>query len=153
MLWLLQNCTSSNLEPVLDLRMVRGIQNSLHEIYVGILITSLYLNKLSWNFASRITVGCFFNGSNIFMEYGAESVQIFIWPKKHLSAIVKNAWYLGNITLVHKLRLDINLTQDKSRVWEEARTSWNLSLCVHQIYWPTVFICEQTFSKSVFSSI
>ena len=48
------------------------------------------------------------------MEYGAESVQIFLCLKKHLSAILKNAWYLGNIALVHKLRLDINLTQDKS---------------------------------------
>ena len=153
MIWLLQNCTNSNLEPVLDLRMVRESQNWLHEIYVGILITSFYLNRLSWNFASRITVGCSSNGPNLFMEYGAESVQIFMWLRNHLSAILKNAWYLGNIALVHKLRLDINLTQDKSRVWEEARTSWNSSLCVHQIYWPTVFVWEQTFSKSVFSSI
>ena len=43
--------------------------------------------------------------------------------KKHLSATLKNAWYLGNITLVHKLRLGINLTHDKSGVWQEARTS------------------------------
>ena len=153
MIWLLQNCTNSNLEPVLDLRMVRESQNWLHEIYVGILITSFYLNRLSWNFASRITVECSSNGPNLFMEYGAESVQIFMWLKKHISAILKNAWYLGNIALFHKLRLDINLTQDKSRVWQEARTSWNSSLCVHQIYWPTVFVREQTFSKYVFSSL
>ena len=153
MIWLLQNCTNSNLEPILDLRMVRGSQNWLHEIYVDILITSFYLNRLSWNFASRITVGCSSNGLNLFMEYGAESVQIFMWLKKYISAILKNAWYLGNIALFHKLRLDINLTQDKSWVWEEARTSWNSSLCVHQIYWPTVFVREQTFSKYVFSSL
>ena len=153
MIWLLQNCTNSNLEPVLDLRMVRGSQNWLHEIYVDILITSFYLNRLSWNFASRITVGCSSNGLNFFMEYGAESVQIFMWLKNHLSAILKNAWYLGNIALVHKLRLDINLTQDKSWVWEEARTSWNSSLCVNQICWPNVFLWEQTFCKSVFSSV
>ena len=153
MIWLLQNCTNSNLEPVLDLRKVRGSQNWLHEMYVDILITSFYLNRLGWNFASRITVGCSSNGLNLFMEYGAESVQIFMWLKNHLSAILKNAWYLGNIALVHKLRLDINLTQDKSWVWEEARTSWNSSLCVHQIYWPNVFIWEQTFFKSVFSSL
>ena len=153
MIWLLQNCTNSNLEPVLDLRKVRGSQNWLHEMYVDILITSFYLNRLSWNFASRITVGCSSNGLNLFMEYGAESVQIFMWLKNHLSAILKNAWYLGNIALVHKLRLDINLTQDKSWVWEEARTSWNSSLCVHQIYWSNVFVWEQTFFKSVFSSL
>ena len=153
MIWLLQNCTNSNLEPILDLRMVRESQNWLHEIYVDILITSFYLNRLSWNFASRITVGCSFNGLNLFMEYGPESVQIFMWLKNHLSAILKNAWYLGNIALVHKLRLDINLTQDKSWVWEEARTSWNSSLCVNQICWPNVFLWEQTFSKSVFSSV
>ena len=153
MTWLLQNCTNSNLEPVLDLRMVRGSQNWLHEIYVDILITSFYLNRLSWNFASRITVGCSSNGLNLFMEYGAESIHIFMWLKNHLSAILKNAWYLGNIALVHKLRLDINLTQDKSWVWEEARTSWNSSLCVNQICWPNVFLWEQTFSKSVFSSV
>ena len=153
MIWLLQNCTNSNLEPVLDLRMVRGSQNWLHDIYVGILITSFYLNRLSWNFASRITVGCSSNGLNLFMEYGPESVQIFMWQKNHLSAILKNAWYLGNIALVHKLRLDINLTQDKSWVWEEARTSWNSSLFVNQICWPSVFLWELTFSKSVFSSV
>ena len=153
MIWLLQNCTNSNLEPVLDLRMVRGSQNWLHDIYFDILITSFYLNRLSWNFASRITVGCSSNGLNLFMEYGAESTQIFMWLKNHLSAILKNAWYLGNIALVHKLRLDINLTQDKSWVWEEARTSWNSSLCVNQICWPNVFLWEQTFSKSVFSSV
>ena len=153
MIWLLQNGTNSNLEPVLDLRMARGSQNWLHEIYVDIFITSFYLNRLSWNFASRITVGCSSNGLNLFMEYGPESVQIFMWLKNHLSAILKNAWYLGNIALVHKLRLDINLTQDKSWVWEEARTSWNSSLCVNQICWPNVFLWEQTFSKSVFSSV
>ena len=130
--------------------MVRGSQNWLHEIYVDILITSFYLNRLSWNFASRITVGCSSNGLNLFMEYGLESVQIFMWLKNHLSAILKNAWYLENIALVQKLRLDINLTQDKSWVWEEARTSWNSSLCVNQICWPNVFLWEQTFHKSVF---
>ena len=153
MIWLLQNCTNSNLEPVLDLRMVRGSQNWLHEIYVDILITSFYLNRLSWNFELGITVGCSSNGLNIFMEHGAVSVSIFMWLKKHHSAILKNAWYLGNIAFVHKLRIDINLTQDKSWVWEEARTSWNSSLCVHQIYWPNVFVWEQTFFKSVFSSL
>ena len=153
MIWLLQNCTNFNLEPVLDLPKIRGSQNWLHEMYVDILITSFYLNGLSWNFASRITVGCSSNGLNLFMEYGPESVQIFMWLKNHLSAILKNAWYLGNIALVHKLRLEINLTQDKSWVWEEARTSWNSSLCVNQICWPNVFLWEQTFSKSVFSSV
>ena len=42
------------------------------------------------------------------------------------------------------------LTQDKSWVWHKARASWNSRLCLHQNYWPTVFVWEQTFSKSVF---
>ena len=62
------------------------------------------------------------------MEYGAESVQIFLCLKKHLSAILKNAWYLGNIALIDKL------TQDKSEVLHKPRTSWNSSLCVREIY-------------------